>query len=91
MRDVKFKQPADVLDYDVEYGDWLPDGDALSQATALADSTDLSINSVQVIGTMVKVWISGGIDGAQYKVTVTATTNDGRVKEANFTIRVRNF
>ena len=91
MRDVKFKQPADVLDYDVEYGDWLPDGDALSQATALADSTDLSINSVQVIGTMVKVWISGGIDGAQYKVTVTATTNDGRVKEADFTIRVRNF
>lgn len=91
MRDVKFKQPADVLDYDVEYGDWLPDGDALSQAEAVTDSTDLTIDSIQVIGTLVKVWISGGIDGAQYKVTVTATTNDGRVKEADFTIRVRNF
>jgi hypothetical protein len=84
MRDVKLKQPSEVLDYDVEYGDWLPDGDALSTAGAATDSTDLVIDSTQV-------WISGGIDGAQYKVTVTATTNDGRVKEADFTIRVRNF
>lgn len=91
MRDVKFKQPSEVLDYDVEYGDWLPDGDALSSAIASTDSIDLTIDSVQVIGTLVKVWISGGLDGAQYKVTVTATTNDGRVKEADFTIRVRNI
>lgn len=84
------KQPADRLDYDVEYDKWLPDGDALSLASATVDQPGLTIDSVQVIGTVVKVWLSGGDDGITYKVTVSVTTNDGRVKDDEFKIRVRD-
>lgn len=85
------KQPADVLDYDIDFERWLTDGDALSSAVAVVDDDGLTIDDVTVIGTVVKVWVSGGEDGATYKITATATTNDGRVKEEDFRIRVRNF
>ncbi len=84
------KQPADQLDYDVDYGRWLPDGDAVTMAeTSVEPQGELIIDSVQLTDRTVKVWISGGVDGGTYKITVTASTSGGRIKEADFRIRVR--
>lgn len=84
------KQPADHLDYDVDYGRWLPDGDAVTMAEiAVEPAGDLVIESVQITDRIVKVWVSGGEDGATYKITVTASTSWGRIKETEFRIRVR--
>lgn len=86
------KRPDDHLDYDVEYERWLSDDDSVQSAEAevdpVSDTTPLVIESVQLFGTIVKVWISGGINGISYKVKVTATTTEGRVKEIEFIIRV---
>ena len=39
--------------------------------------------------TLSKVWLSGGADGARYRVQVRAFTLLGRVKEAEFDISVK--
>ncbi len=38
---------------------------------------------------VVTVVLSGGTDGASYKVTVLLTTSDGIVKEADFIVRIK--
>lgn len=87
------KAPADQLDYDVEFERWLSDDDTVQSADAITsaiegDAAPLVIESVQLFGTVVKVWISGGTAGESYEVKVTATTAEGRVKEVCFIIRV---
>lgn len=91
MAETRTKQPADVLDYDVSFAHWFPLGDTITTATATVDPEgELSADSVQVSGLVVKVWISGGLDAKTYKVTVRATTAGGRVKETEFKVRVRD-
>lgn len=90
------KRDDDRLDYDVDFERWLSDGDTVTSADAVAEIvsndasavTDLVVDSVQVFDTVVKVWLSAGTTGKTYRVTVTATTQDGRVKEQPFIIRV---
>ena len=90
------KRADDRLDYDLDFERWLSDGDIVLSADAVAEIvsndpsavTDLVVDSVQVFGTVVKVWLSAGTTGKTYKVTVTATTADGRDKEQPFIIRV---
>ncbi len=83
------KQPADVQDYDIDFSEYLTSmGDiALSQVT----SADPGITLVysMLTGAVVKVFLSGGITGASYKVTTTLTTMGGRVKQAEIVIKVK--
>ena len=87
MLGCKRQNADDRLDYDVDFSRWLSDDDTLTDATATADA-GLDIDAVQLSGTVAKVWISGGLAGKSYLVTVTATTQDARVKEAIFMIRI---
>lgn len=96
------KQPADQVDYDVDFSKWIPQGDTLTMAAVTAelampaptideDAVPLVIESYELHGLIVKVWARGGQDGESYKVTVVAATEQGRVKETEFRVRVRNF
>lgn len=86
------KQPADQLDYDVDFSKWLPDGDTVTTAVATVDIEDeLVIDTIQVSSQIVKVWLSAGTDGSTYTVTVTASTSGGRVKETEFKMRIREL
>ena len=87
------KQPAELLDYDVTYEDWIPDGDTVVSATVTVTTADdsLTVTKVEIMTPIVKVWISGGISGTTYKITVLATTAEGRTKEAEFKLRVRDY
>ncbi|MGL4297338.1 MAG: hypothetical protein ACRCTG_16640 [Aestuariivirga sp.] len=91
MLGIQTKQPADHLDYDISFEDWLPEDDFVQAATSSVDVAGLTITDTLVMSPLVKVWLSGGVDGSTYKITVTATTNQGRVKETEFKLRVRNF
>lgn len=86
------KQPADQLDYDLDFSDWLTDDDTITGAVATSSVPDeLIVQSVQVFASiaLVKIWIAGGVSGATYKITATITTSQGRIKELEFKIRVR--
>ncbi len=83
------KQPADVLDYDFDYSDWLADrADTISSHTVVAEAGLAVVESIAING-VVKVFLSGGVDGGSYKVTCTAITTGGRTKQAEITIKVK--
>lgn len=83
------KQPDEVLDYDIDFAEWIPDGDVVSSATITSSPAGLTVGTVGVFGSYLKVWISEGVDGTTYKLEVTATTQGGRVKQAEFLMKVR--
>jgi len=91
------KQPYEVLDYDVDYGDWLPSGDTLDAAQVEVrllsgpQSPALTVDSVQTTRAIAKVWLSGGAHGSRWRVQVRATTVGARVKEAEFDIAVKEI
>ena len=86
------KQPGDQLDYDLDFSEWLTGSDTITGAVAVSSEPDeLTVLSVAIAGTAVKVWIAGGLNGSTYKVTTTVSTAEGRIKELEFKIRVRDF
>lgn len=92
------KQPAEVKDYDVDYAPWLnPVGDTLDGVTAvitcLTDSEDTSLvcNEVLHTTTYCKLWIAGGTAGNRYKVTLQASTVEGRIDESELIFVVKDY
>lgn len=88
------KQPADVLDYDIDYATWLPDSDEIATAVATVTPADgLEVETTLLIqnNTRVKIWVSGGVTGTTYKVEITVTTDDGRVKQDEIRFRVKEY
>lgn len=91
MLGIKQKRPADVLDFDVDYEDWLTDDDTITTVTtSVSPSGELVVDSVQVSNPDVKVWVSGGNNGSTYDIEVTAATTGGRVKVECFKVRVKD-
>ncbi len=88
---VFLKQPTDVLDYDIDYTDWLVDEDTVQSALATSAPNTLTVESVFTTTNRVKVWLSEGADNTTYKVTVVTTTADGRVREDEFRVRVKDL
>lgn len=87
------KQPYDVTDLDVSFAEWLAarPGDTLVSATATGDDTGLIVDdAVALTDTVVKVWVSGGVSGTTYKVTVRVVTAFGRHKEVEVKVKVRD-
>lgn len=86
------KQPADRLDYDVTYKDWLTTGDNLETVNAVVEPEGaLTIETVYVVDPKVKIWLSGGDSGVTYKVTLTANTADGRIRQDEFKVKVKDI
>lgn len=85
------KQPAEVLDYDIDYSGSLDAGDSIVAKTVIAD-TGISVDTSLIVGgNTVKIWISGGTNGATYKVTSRVTTAAGRVREDEIKIKVKEY
>ena len=91
------KHPLEIDDWDVDYADWMPSGDGVDFITTSVrvlsgpDTTPLVVDKTQATAKTVKVWLSGGADGAKYRVQVTCNTMNGRVKEAEFDIAVKEI
>jgi hypothetical protein len=84
-----FKQDPDaVLDYDVDWGEWLAEGDSLDDVTV---TSDLDVDASVVAGRYVRLWISGGSEGEDYPVTVHVVTEAGREDDRTILIRMRQF
>lgn len=90
--DTYTKQPAEVLDYDIDYTDWLETGDTIASKTVTAEA-GLTVDSSAIWGASkkLKAWISGGTAGTTYKVTATIVTVGGCTKEDEFKVRVKEY
>lgn len=88
------KKSRESLDYTVDFNRFLIGRESITGASAVlvgdlpidADST-LQITRVGYTKNQVTVWVSGGEDNAQYTVTVTVDTDQGRRKEESFLIK----
>lgn len=84
------KRPEDRLDYGIDYAVWIEPGDVIISGSALIDDTTATIDAIGYDDTNVVVWIMGGVDGEKGHVSVTATTQAGRVKEVCFDLHIKD-
>lgn len=85
------KQPAEKESYSIDYADDLVDQDAIASVEVTVTPIGLTIASSLVVGTRVKVLLSGGTDGVKYKITATATTDDGRILQDEFILKIKDY
>lgn len=83
------KDPADVIDYVVDFS-LLVVGDSVGTATVTAEP-DLIVQSSSVSGDKVIAWLTGGVAGESYNVTVNVVTAGNRTFERSFTVPVRQL
>lgn len=87
------KQPAERLDYDIDYSSWLASGDKIISATSVITPTGQmeAISTITQLGKRAKLWVSQGVAGVTYKVEVTVTTEQGRVKQDEVSFRCKEY
>jgi hypothetical protein len=74
------QSPLDELDNSFLF-DCVPPGDAVASASVSvmpADDT-MTFTDQTIAGNLVTVWVTGGIAGTVYTLTVTANTTQGRI------------
>ena len=75
------KDPSAVLDYSLDWTDWL-EGETISSFTITVDpSGSLTVDSSSDDGSIVSYRLSGGTAGTMYSVTIQITTSAGQVEE----------
>lgn len=83
------KQPSEILDYDVDYTDWFKGRTDTPASFVVSAEPGITIVGSARTGNIIKVILSGGTSGTKYKITVRLTTAAGLVKEADFTVAVK--
>lgn len=84
------KQSAEVLDYDVDFTDWFSNRTDTPASFTTTAETGITVVASSRSGNVVKTVLSGGTNGTKYKVTVRLTTSASLVKEADFTVTVKD-
>ena len=74
------KDPEEVLDYPVQFTDWLVEGCDIASGAAVVQEgtsepgnlTDLAVDGVFVAGKAIITWLSGGTSEETYTFKITA-------------------
>lgn len=86
------KQPGDNIDIDIDLSAVFSGSDTVFTAVAVAEAgITLGVTSMNTVTKFVKQWVSGGTTGNRYKVTMTITSTEGRVKEVDFYVKVKEL
>ena len=84
------KDPQAVLDYGIEWDDWLIGADAIVASTWVrtGDDNALTISQPYFDAKVAGVWAAGGTVGATYVLTNHVTTSQGRQDDRTIIIQV---
>ena len=85
------KQPAEKESYSIDFSDDLEQTDGIASATTAVDPAGLTLVSSLLVGNRVKVTVLGGTVATKYKLTVTATTDDGRILQDEFVVKIKDY
>ena len=89
-RDNEFtKDPGAILDYTVDWTDWLASGETISTSTWTLPSGITEQSSTNTTASTT-VWLSGGTDGDTYEVVNHIVTSQSRTDERTIYIIVKN-
>jgi hypothetical protein len=81
------KDPDAVLDYQIDWSDWLPEGDTIS-TSVWSVGAGLTEDSDTNTTTTATVWVSGGTVGSSYQATNHIVTAQGREEDRTIVIKV---
>lgn len=72
------KDPESVMDYFIDYSNFLESGDSISGHTVTVDA-GITLDSSEILNgdKKIKMFISGGTAGTAYTIKVSADTSDG--------------
>jgi len=81
--------PSAVLDYAVDWSDWLDSGETISASTwTVATGITQTTPSPSNTTTTATIWITGGTAGTYYQLVNHITTSAGRQDDRTITLRV---
>lgn len=89
MQATYIQDPDALLDYVIDWSEWLPSGDTIDTSTWFVDDDALEIESTSKTDTTATVRVSGGTLNRRYKVTNRITTTAGLINDQTITIRIR--
>jgi hypothetical protein len=87
--DCVIKDPEAILDYTIDWSEWLPEGDTLAAATWTVPA-GLTLDSQSNTEALATGWLSGGLLGSTYVVTCHITTAAGRQDDRSLRVRIQN-
>jgi hypothetical protein len=91
MAAVKFTQDQnEVLDYLVDWSQWLPAGDTIVSST-FTPQTGITTTNTSFTATTTTVWVSGGSSGQSYTIINDITTAAGRRGERTLTFQIKQL
>lgn len=83
------KDPDAVLDYTIDWSEWLAEGDTITAVSATPD-TGITVDSSAFTVTTTTIWVSGGVTGT-YNIVVHVTTNGGREDDRTIEIQMKEL
>jgi hypothetical protein len=81
------KDPYAVLDYSLDWTNWMPSGDTITSISVTAD-TGITIDSTTNTDYIATANISGGTAGTIYNIEFKIVTTNGLQDSRNFRIKV---
>ena len=83
------KSTVGLLDYKFRWGDWLREGDSIQRADITITPSGLTLEQTAIEGGDVFVWVSGGVDHANYRIVCQIETADGRIDQKKEMLRIK--
>jgi hypothetical protein len=83
------KDPNAVLDYTVDWEDWLVGSDTIATSTWSVPS-GITKDSDTKSTTAATIWLSGGAHGTNYALVNRIVTASGRTDDRTITVQVRS-
>lgn len=85
------KQPGETEDFDISFAEYLARRGDTGASFTVEVGTGITVESSSLIDGVVKVFLSGGTDGATYKVTAKLVTSNGREKHGEIEVKVKEI
>jgi len=85
--EIFLKDPDAVLDYAMDWSDWLADSETISSYTVTVDD-GLTKDSDSESDGIVTIWLSGGMVNTTYNVVVHIVTSSSRTDDRTFRVIV---
>jgi len=84
------KTPNGVLDFNIDWTDWLPNGETIVSAawSLRPDDGNITIGALVEDGNKRGATLSGGVNGYEYQAVCKITTSQSRSAERSVTVRV---
>jgi len=82
-----YKDPDAILDYQIDWSDWLASSETISTSTWTVAS-GITEDSDAKTDTTTKIWLSGGTANTKYKITNRIVTNQSRTDDRSFYVYV---